>query len=85
MSGGHFDYIQFRIMEAADQIVEELPGLRITENPKIVTEIVATEQVLREAAIRLQRLDWFLSGDDGPESFLERLDKELQENQMKTL
>ena len=32
---------------------------------------------LRKAAIYAQRIDWLLSGDDGEESFLERLKEEL--------
>jgi len=34
---------------------------------------------LRIAAIYAQRIDWFLSGDDSEESFIERLDEELNE------
>ncbi len=36
-------------------------------------------QQLRIAAIYAQRVDWFLSGDDGEQSFIERLDEELNE------
>jgi hypothetical protein len=35
--------------------------------------------LLRIAAIYTQRIDWLLSGDDGEESFLERLKKDLEE------
>jgi hypothetical protein len=35
--------------------------------------------ILRQAAVYAQRIDWLLSGDDGEESFLERLEKELSE------
>lgn len=34
---------------------------------------------LKEAYIYAHRIDWFLSGDDGEESFLERLKEELNE------
>lgn len=34
---------------------------------------------LRKAAIYAQRIDYLLSGDDGEESFLERLNNELNE------
>lgn len=34
---------------------------------------------LRIVAIYAQRIDWFLSGDDSEESFIERLDEELNE------
>jgi len=36
-------------------------------------------KVLRIAAVYAQRIDWLLSGDDGEESFLERLKEELGE------
>lgn len=35
--------------------------------------------VLRKAAVYAQRVDWLLSGDDGEETFLERLKKDLEE------
>ena len=34
-------------------------------------------RALKIAKIYAQRVDWYLSGDDGEESFLERLDREL--------
>ena len=34
---------------------------------------------LRKAAVYAQRVDWLLSGDDGEETFLERLKKDLEE------
>jgi hypothetical protein len=32
---------------------------------------------IRVAAVYAQRIDWLISGDDGEESFLERLKEEL--------
>ena len=37
-------------------------------------------EALKIAKVYAQRVDWYLSGDDGEESFLERLDKELNQN-----
>ena len=34
-------------------------------------------KVIRIAYVYAQRVDWLLSGDDGEESFLERLEKDL--------
>lgn len=34
-------------------------------------------KALRIAGVYAQRVDWFLSGDDGPENFLNRLKEEL--------
>jgi len=36
-------------------------------------------EVLKRAQIYAQRIDWLLSGDDGEESFLKRLEEELNE------
>lgn len=37
---------------------------------------------LKEAYIYAQRIDWLLSGDDGSESFLERLKEELTKKEI---
>lgn len=36
-------------------------------------------EILKKAQIYVQRIDWFLSGDDGEESFHRRLNKELEQ------
>jgi hypothetical protein len=36
-------------------------------------------EALKRAQIYAQRIDWLLSGDDGEESFLRRLEEELNE------
>jgi len=36
-------------------------------------------EVLKRAQIYAHRIDWLLSGDDGEESFLRRLEEELNE------
>jgi len=93
MSGGHFDYKQYAISEIADSIERELEkqGKEIPEHllwgyedkfyPKYPTEI---EQAMKDAVTALKvasiyahRVDWFLSDDDGEESFLLRLKEEL--------
>lgn len=44
-----------------------------------ITEFKNGLDILRFAYIYAQRIDWLLSGDDGEESFHERLKKELEE------
>ena len=102
MSGGHFDYNQYRINDIADSIERELsrqgkekPKSELYGDkeyfekypdekyyytyPEIVQEKMreAVKQ-LKIAAIYAQRVDWYLSGDDGDESFIERLEEELK-------
>lgn len=50
-----------------------------TYSKEVQDEMKNAIMVLRKAAIYAQRVDWFLSGDDGEESFLERLKSELDE------
>jgi hypothetical protein len=50
------------------------------EYPKeVVEKLKEAVIVLRKAAVYAQRVDWLLSGDDGEETFLERLKKDLEE------
>ena len=44
-----------------------------------ITEFKKGLDYLRKAYIYAQRIDWLLSGDDGEESFHERLKEELEE------
>ena len=101
MSGGYFDYQQYRITDIADSIQSELDK---QGTPKPKDELWDTEDyyekhpeelnhftypiaiqgrmkegiaILKIASVYAQRIDWFLSGDDGEESFLKRLDEEL--------
>lgn len=92
MSGGHFDYAQHRITDIADAIndvIESNDDLSLDEwGGKIgrgySTEVIArfreAVQALRLAQVYAQRIDWLLSGDDGPEQFLQRLKAELPDD-----
>ena len=46
---------------------------------EIINEFKIGVKKLKEAYIYAHRIDWLLSGDDGPETFLERLKEELDE------
>lgn len=93
MSGGHFDYKQYEIDNIADEIESllERQGKAIDSEynyfdnaeyevfeADMQQRFVEAIKVLRTAAIYAQRIDWYLSGDDGEESFLERLKEELE-------
>lgn len=55
------------------------------EDPEILEEFKKGLKILKTAAIYAQRIDWLLSGDDGEESFKERLKEELDELESKPL
>jgi len=47
------------------------------ESEAVQERMIHAIRALKIAKIYAQRVDWYLSGDDGEESFIERLDKEL--------
>lgn len=102
MSGGHFDYDQYRI-ECMAETVESI--VRQNKKPKPYDELARWEKeeydpkdpplyhnyrqdtirefrkaikCLRKAYVYVQRIDWLLSGDDGEDTFHERLKEDLE-------
>jgi hypothetical protein len=45
---------------------------------EIMAEFKKGYEILRKAEIYAQRMDWYLAGDDGEDSFLERLREDLE-------
>lgn len=91
MSGGHFDYQQYRIGQIADQVEqlirsnndEELndwgqpKGYHFSE--RTLEEFRVGLRYLELAQIYAQRIDWLVSGDDSEDSFHERLLEDIRE------
>ena len=86
MSGGHFDYQQSRISDIADEIEYQITrngetsefGYTVEYSPEAIKEFKTAVYQLRKAFIYAQRIDWFLSADDGEKDFHERLTEELK-------
>ena len=104
MSGGRFNYEQYKIRQIWEDIQEELDkqGKEISKNdfgsydfeyfekyPEERFEHVYREdvqkifkdgiEILKKAEIYAQRIDWYLSGDDGEDSLVSRLKDDLDE------
>ena len=107
MSGGHFDYLQYKLPDVVKSIQREInkSGRLKTERelknenwrdpdwykkyPEDLTFYKYPDQVIDEfkegikyiqlAQIYMQRIDWLISGDDGDDSFITRLKKDLNE------
>jgi hypothetical protein len=84
MSGGYFNYDQFKIEEIADKILRVLNGTQgedefegLVHDPAVRARLQHAVHALKIASVYAHRADWFLSGDDGEESFCRRLDEEL--------
>ena len=89
MSGGHFDYQQYRLHDIAEKIEEEIESNNVKPdywwgewNGQVYSDDTIDEfkkaiAYLKIAECYAQRTDWLLSGDDGEDTFHERLKKEL--------
>ena len=91
MSGGHFNYGQYRIEDIArdiDELIDSNDDESLNEygqtrghgySPEIIEKFKEAAFNLRRSAQMAQRVDWLVSGDDGPEGFLKRWEKEVKE------
>lgn len=89
MSGGHFNYDQHRITDAAAEIEELVATNDSTEKddwgqdkgshypPDVIAKFKEASSTLHQAAAMLQRVDWLVCGDDDEESFMRRWDEEV--------
>lgn len=90
MSGGYFEYEQYKIAQIADDIESVIVNndcQRVTEygdkvgrGYSLATIARFREGVhyLRVAQVYAQRIDWLLSDDDGEDSFSSRLEIDLR-------
>lgn len=89
MSGGHFNYVQWRLTEVSQEIedrIENNGSERRDDWNDLLYDDLSSESLTRfKLASRLTQLaqkaitkvDWLLSGDDNEESFQQRWDKEI--------
>lgn len=89
MSGGHWNYNQYRIDEIADsidQIIKDETSTELNEYGDAVSQGYSAATLiefrlaiaaLRVAATYAGRIDWLLSGDDAEDSFHRRLREQL--------
>lgn len=89
MSGGHFNYDQYKISEIADQIEQLILNNDSDEknewgdtigchySPETIEEFKKGLAILKQAYVYAQRIDWLVSGDDDEECFHKRLKHDL--------
>jgi len=99
MSGGKWNYDQhkiYMIAESLESIID--PNNSNLENgyyeddnwdygfsEETIDEFKKGLVILRKAFVYAQRIDWLLSGDDGEETFHERLKEDLEKKVEKNL
>jgi xanthine dehydrogenase molybdopterin-binding subunit B len=84
MSGGRFDYEQYKLQQIADDIEQH-----IVDNEEVnwdykykdetIAEFKRAVEMLRRAYIYVQRIDWLVSADDSESTFHKRLNQQLKE------
>jgi hypothetical protein len=100
MSGGAFEYSQYKIRDIHEHIQQELdkqgeekevqfwekeyfekyPEARFEEVYREDIQQIFKDgiDILKKAEVYAQRIDWFLSGDDGEDSLVSRLKSDLE-------
>jgi hypothetical protein len=90
MSGGYFDYIQYKIAEASETLQKYLDRCDCPEvdeegnrlylpdySPETIAKFKECELTLRRAAAMLHSADWLISADDCESSFHSRWAEEV--------
>ena len=92
LSGGAFAHQQYCIGAIADEIVEVIERNASTSvsqfgdllgrgyNEQVLARLRDAVDALRVAQIYAHRVDWLLSDDDGPDSFIARLADNLHKH-----
>jgi len=85
MSGGHFDYQQYRLNDIAEELRRTIAKCRQKReyydyySDKFINDMVDAYHKSKELEVILNRIDWVLSGDDSEESYIERLAEDMSE------
>jgi repressor of nif and glnA expression len=89
MSGGHFQYNQYKLQMIAEKIEELIEKNNCNDknqwgdvignhySRETMREFDKAVSLLKQAYVYTQRIDWLVSGDDGEDSFHRRLADEL--------
>lgn len=95
MSGGHFDYAQYRLNDIASSIDELIASNGDTSmnefgdtrgagySDETIQRFSEASAALRRAEAMAQRVDWLVSGDDGEESFHSRWGEEVPDQEIR--
>jgi len=84
MSGGLFNYEQYKLQQIADDIEQNIVdnedvGWDYKYKDETIAEFKRAVEMLRRAYIYVQRIDWLVSADDSESTFHKRLNQQLKE------
>jgi len=77
MSGGYWDYGQYKIRNIVYELTKTHEDGIALMDEQMKLNLIKLIRTLKEADVHMQRLDWFLSGDDGQEAYHKRLKEDL--------
>lgn len=83
MSGGHFNYDQYRMRTMSEDIESLIQrnktpdehGYQTDFSPETLAKFREAADILKVAEEMVQRIDWLVCGDDGEDTFHERWQK----------
>lgn len=75
MSGGHYNYMYFKIDDLAEQIKEDIVDLKDSGSPELLEKMQEFALELKDVARRAKDLEWFMSGDYIADDFIESMKK----------
>lgn len=86
MSGGRFNYAQSYIWQIVEDIETIIANNNSTDrwgdryelSEAVLQKLEEAIPVLKAAYVYAQRIDWFISGDDGEDTFFKRLASDLE-------
>lgn len=71
MSGGHYNYTYFRIMELAEDIQRDAEDEDQTLSEEMRAKMLEMAAELTRTAAKAKALEWYMSGDTLEADFLE--------------
>lgn len=70
MSGGHYDYKYFKILELSEEIGDDLKNPELKLSSEVNDALIFLREDFKRVSEIAHSLEWFLSDDIGEEEFL---------------
>jgi hypothetical protein len=90
MSGGFFNYNQFALQDVVEELEKVIRDNDSNDrdeygdligwgfSPEVIEQLKNTIMLTKVAAVLVHRADYLLSGDDGEESYLKRIQEDME-------
>lgn len=78
MSGGHFDDKEINFKYVADELTDYLENNAQDMDPAVLDRLGYAVAMFNVAYVYAHRIDYLLSGDDSPETFIQRLTDDIE-------